>query len=297
MKDPFKRLTRKKKFRKLTLLWYNIKSMIHAHVLPPVFSLLHKYNLVVQHSIHYHGSVYGDGRDRVIPYNDIRTSRGRFSTSYVLRLHRDKDEEWYESKKGKRLFTYQDLFREEIHLSWRAEPQEFEIHINPWTSHRVFRKNAPLFKVMVLDRLDSPFKLNEDLVKPVNQVKSYYLDFPNARIAYNYSIRYDISEEEAVNLIWDQLKTHLEQKSTDINFRITGIQDEGNLKTRDFYTLTEDMICPKCRLPVFETGRNDLPYFCMRHEKMSAAVKDKKEYDYMLDLFKGELLKYCERDI
>jgi hypothetical protein len=298
MKESFKRLTRKRRFRKLTLLWYNIKSMIHEHVLPPIFSLLRKYGIVHLHSIHYHGSVYGDGRDRIISYKDVITSRGRFSTSYVLRLHRDKDEEWYENKKGKRLFTLQDLFREEFHISWRAEPQEFEIHINPWTKQKVSRSHTPTTINVWVDKDHFPVTIDKgDIYKPNVNVKTYYLDFLNARVGYKYTINYSISEDEAVSLVWEQLKTHLEQKSTDINFRITGIQDDGNLKTKDSYTLTEDMICPKCHLPVFKTGRNDLPYFCMNHKSMTGAVRDKKEYDYMLDLFKRELLKYCERDI
>lgn len=181
---------------------------------------------------------------------DIKDSRFVFSVSYTQRVFDDFNELWYETKRGKRLYTISDYRVTFGKYDYRAELEAFYAHFSPKDKRWVY-KRAP--KVVLIEELPDG-RITFDHKE---------LDFSQCRFAFSYKVleptRKDFQEES-----YEALKQGLRDKVVEINEILTGAKYDGAILSPAGYPLADNLVCAECGCPVFCTS---VPYAykCINH--------------------------------
>lgn len=229
----------------------------------------------------------------------ITTDRGIFNLSYFGSATRQISKWYIESLfRHKRLCTICDEETLYIKVEARSECEEFEVHLTPFLSARVHRGQS-----FVTFSEPSPRSLLVD--KEVNQMKSkfYKVDFFNARFAVSVilsdkesgSFSVEDLVREAVQRAKVQIQNYIEEHPAEINKRLVGVDNDGNLTTKEGMPLLPNCLCHKCGRPVFKSSVDGYVSQCVRCDEdlydFETVKVDPKQYEQVLDNTKIEL--YC----
>lgn len=281
----YKNMTKKRPFR-------GVKLFIKEHFnKPTLFKVLAKIGLVKEVKKHLTTPILNNEALNKVRLNDkpFTTSRGKFDLSYYAEGLIIIDQWWYESrfsKKPKRLYTIMDWSKSYVKMLAKADCIEFLARFDPFNEVRVCR-NAP--RVMLF-----PHQPHRPLGmgSPVSvKYEEKYLDFFSARVSIEVKSvacspsQRDITDSvnECLKEATKRMKTYLENNASEMNEKLTGVKNDGQLMSPDGNTLLPNCVCSRCSFPVFKTTTDGYTAQCVMCDEdlyeMEIRKLDPKAYE------------------
>ena len=253
--------------------------------------------------IRCHKKSYSNTSDNSVVHSlpDLKSNRFVFSVSYILLKVERKYEYWFETKKGKRIFTVDESHHVEHRVSYRADLKAFFAHFSPKQRMWVYR-NSPVVEILEVDSfLELPF-----FTEPV-KVKTHRCDFSQCRFAFDFAFAPELSHNgmtsEVISQSYRALEVQLTSKVLEINKILTGADYDGEMMSPKKMPLSNNLLCQKCGLPVFASAENKYQFECLRHGELdhSGVMKvDPVEYQQVLgytsDVLEDLIHKSCPQD-
>ena len=283
--------------------YYIIKCRVHIlfrHYVENCLLKLSEWGFIKCHRNSYSNTT-DDGVVHSLP--NLSTDRFIFSVSYVLIKVERKYEYWFETKKGKRIFTVDENHHVEHRVSYRAYLKAFFAHFSPKQRLWVYR-NAP-----VVDLFEDT-KMYPDFSDPnVRQVetKTHHCDFSKCRFAFDFAYAPDLNpigmSSEVISQSYRALEVQLTSKVSKINKILTGADYDGEMMSPRNMPLCNNLLCRKCGLPVFASAGDKYQFDCLRHGDIpydEVMRVDPIEYQQVLgytsDILDDLIKKSCPQD-
>lgn len=269
------------------------------HLTEKILLKLSQWDLIYCHRVGY-SDTNDDGAIHTAP--DITSNRFIFSVSYVLRKIESKYEYWFETHRGKRIFTVEESHHVEHRISYRAELKAFYAHFSPKQRMWIHR-NAPV--VQVLEEVFAYPDMTADPLEGV-EVKTHRCDFNQCRFAFDFcyaptlhiGVSYEVLTESQ-----KALEVQLTSKVSEINKILTGANYDGEMMSPKNMPLSENILCRHCGLPVFASAENKYQFECLAHGELEYEwvkrvdpVEYKKVLGYTLDTLEALIQKSCPQD-
>ena len=249
-----------------------MKDFLTFHVPLTALSLLAKFTGLVRE--HEHSGVTTSIQEGPTVLPDIKAGRGEYKVSFTYSLLTDTYEHWFNTRKGKRIFTVDDSEEctKGVH-DFRLELVRFEVRFNPFTTITVERPNMTFLKDIVLPERKSmrvkPFDPSESL-KPIG-MNHYTVDFSEAR--YSIQVSHPISaieKEESLKNALKIIERQLKGKDKEVNELLTGIKNDGEFVTLEGDVLAKNIVCAYCGLPAFVSkDSQEHTYTCIREHTIN----------------------------
>lgn len=274
--------------------------ILTRHLIEKILLKLSEWNLIYCHRVGVSNNT-DDGKIHHSP--DIISDRFIFSVSYVIRKFEIKREYWYETKKGKRIYTIEDTHHIEGRLSYRAELKSFFAHFSP--RHRMWVDyTQPTVQLLEEDMKAFDF-LETRATRPI-KVETHRCDFSQCRYAFEFTFDLCQGKEvspEVISESYRALGIQLTSKVTEINKILTGADYDGEMMSPKNMPLSENILCKHCGLPVFASARNRYQFECLAHSELDyeeVRRVDPIEYhrvlDNTLDILEHLTQKSCPQD-
>lgn len=244
--------------------------------------------LIVLHECHR-----TDVRTLTYPRNleDLKTGRFVLSMSYVQEKVTTTDEFWFETKKGKRIYTVQDDSLAHTVFRYRAQLESFYAHFDHKTHMWVHRKSP-----VVLIK-DNPV-FSKDYTQNID-CKTYHLDFSKCQYKMEFTLDYEpkiYPSEEVLERSYEVLINELMGKVSEINELLTGVKYDGALMSPDGLPLSDNLVCRHCGCPVFASKEGHYKFLCPNHGvlEFDGCVKvDLVRYKSLLENCECTLERFC----
>lgn len=256
---------------KLKRTYYILRGRIHVFtqtLLEKVFLALSKIGAVVMYR-----DTYQTSKDLQGPNSapDIETDRFVFEVSYIVQKVETFGGYWFQTKKGKRLFTMYENNHQEFRIIYIAQLKSFFAHFS--YRHKEW-------------------------------VKQGHPGLSSCRYKFSFSITPDsaeISRREVLPESYRVLKSGLTSKIPEINKTLTGADNDGEMTSPKNRLLVDNIICRHCGYPVFASAENKYGFECMNHGEISISQADKvdpKTYERIFNncLFDLEIFCGCPKD-
>lgn len=262
---------------------------------------LSKWGWIYCHRVSYSNNT-DDGQIYSVP--DINSDRFVFSVSYILRKIESTHEYWFETNKGKRIFTVDESHHVEHRISYRAELESFYAHFSPKQRMWV-HKNAPI--VDLFEEIPVRPTLSDDIYARQVMAKLHRCDFQQCRYAFDFcyapDTRTNRMPSEAISESYRALGVQLTSKVTEINKVLTGADYDGEMMSPKNMPLSENIICRKCGLPVFASAKDKYQFECLVHGEIDyhdIARVDPVHYKNVLEntteILEDLIKKSCPQD-
>ena len=277
--------------RKLKRNLYIMKCRTHvlvSHLLERVLHALSKTGLIVEHKKDY-THVHDQGNPQTAP--DLKSERFVFSVSYVIYKIEFTSEYWFETKRGKRIYTVYENHHTESRVSFRAELKSFYAHfshkIRMWVHRETPRVVIPTNAPITFAEQEMGFRYHT-------------CDFSQCRFALEMRLASDQTHntsEEVISESYRVLGNTLTSKIIPLNKILTGAENDGNLTSPQNCPLVDNIICRECGYPVFATPTGNYIFECIHHGEISypdCERVDPKKYEGILANCMYELERFCE---
>lgn len=280
--------------------YYIFKSRTHvriSHLIERVLKTLSKWGLIVEHKkdrtyLHDQGDVH------TAP--DIKSERFVFYVSYVIRKVEFTSQYWFETKRGKRIYTVYDNHHVENRVSYRAELQSFFCHFSLKNRMWVHR-NSPRVVVKEASNICSSFGMPEMV-----RFKYHTCDFSNCRYALEFSLAPDdttkLTPDEVISKSYKVLGDSLTSKVPEINKILTGVNYDGEIVSPKDMPLCDNLLCKHCGLPVFASVEDKYKFDCLNHPDLDLSEVyrvDPTKYKEVLNMNLNtleSLIRECPQD-
>ena len=259
------------------------------------FSRLAKWGLIVEHKRDCTIDLDTTVTPKCAP--DIKSERYVFNVSYLIRKVEHIHEYWFETKKGKRLYTRYDDHILESKIEYRAELDAFFAHFSPKLRMWVYRNNPVVHSFYNTPVLDFPPKDSPiDLVL----INTYRCDFSQCRYAFIFIINpveSTVPVEEVIEKSYRVLRNGLNERVVEINQILTGAENDGAMTSREGTPLSDNILCRHCGYPVFASKHSRYKFICINHGEIhyeDCMKVDPWKYEKALSNCMEELEYYCE---
>ena len=220
--------------------YYIFKSRTHvriSHLIERVLHTLSKWGLIVEHK--KNRTYLHDHRD-IHTAPDINSKRFSFSVSYIIRKIEFTSQYWFETKRGKRIYTVYDNHHEENRVSYRAELKSFFAHFSH--KHRMWvHRESPKVVIQEIPSICTSW-LEPEMVK----FKEHICDFSKCRFALEFSLAPDtlnLTPDEVIYKSYKVLGDSLMSKVSEINKTLTGVDNDGEMTSPSNCLLADNLIC------------------------------------------------------
>lgn len=274
--------------------YYIFKCRTHvliSHLIERVLKTLSKWGLIVEHKKSY-TNIFDQGNPQTAP--DLKSERFVFNVSYLIRKVEFISQYWFETKRGKRIFTMYDNHHVENRISYRAELKSFYAHFSH--KHRMWvHREAPRVVIQKTPGICTSW-LEPEMIK----YEEHTCDFSKCRFALEVSLAHDAlrnTAEEVISESYRVLGNSLTSKVPEINKTLTGAENDGNLTSPQNCPLADNLVCRKCGFPVFATPTGSYIYECIHHGEIEYRDVDRvdpKKYEGILSNCMFELERFCE---
>ena len=230
-----------------------------------ILKFLAKHGFIVEHKRNYVNFL---DNSEPFPAPDIKSDRYLFSVSYIARKVDTVREYWFETKKGKRIFTVWDERFRETHISFRADLQSFFAHFSPKQRLWVHRHSPRV--IVQSENTYHPVPSNPNHVEQIFY-KEHYCDFSDCRYAFEFRHALPLDSDKSSEVIEQSYKAFsngMMSKVTEINKTLTGVDYDGEMMSPDKTPLSENLICRKCGLPVFASAKRKYEFWCLKHGEL-----------------------------
>lgn len=232
---------------------------------------------------------------------DFSSDRFIFSVSYIRRVIEFKHEYWFETLKGKRIFTVDESYHLEGRLIYRAELKAFFAHFPPRQRMWIHRE-APV--VYIQSKPGSFYDESSDTV----ELKTHRCDFSQCRYAFEFSYAPEqysqVKLSEVISESHRAFGNQLTNKIPEINKILTGADYDGEMMSPNNMPLSNNLLCKKCGLPVFASSKDKYQFECLRHGELnhSEVIRvDPVEYQQVLgytsEILEDLIEKSCPRTL
>ena len=238
--------------------------VLTRHLIEKILLKLSEWDLIYCHRVGFTNNT-DDGK--IHPAPDITSDRFIFSVSYVLRKIESKHEYWFETLKGKRIFTVEESYHVEHRISYRANLKAFYAHFSPkqrmWVDY-----TSPI--VQLFENKDFFSDLSKDEITPI-KVETHRCDFSKCRYAFDFCYAPDLNTHgvpfEVLTESQKALEVQLTSKVSEINKTLTGADYDGEIVSPDKTPLCDNLLCRKCGLPLFASKRK-YSFWCIKHGEL-----------------------------
>lgn len=273
--------------------YYIFKCRTHvliSHLIERVLKTLSKWGLIVEHKKSY-TNIFDQGNPQTAP--DLKSERFVFNVSYLIRKVEFVSQYWFETKRGKRIYTVYDNHHVENRISYRADLKSFYAHFSH--KQRMWLHSHSPKVVLHKDNPLGTYSYDANL-------RYYYhtCDFSKCRFALEVSLTHDAlrnTAEEVISESYRVLGNSLTSKIPEINKTLTGTENDGNLTSPQNCPLADNLVCRKCGFPVFATPTGSYIYECIHHGEIEYRDVDRvdpKRYERILTNCMFELERFCE---
>lgn len=224
---------------------------------------------------------------------DIKTNRFVFNVSYIIRKIEFVSQYWFETKRGRRIYTVYDTHHVETRLSFRAGLESFFCHFSH--KHRMWvYSHSPTVVITKVPHICSSF-IEPEMVKFENRT----CDFSQCRFAFEISLTPNTNtcSEEVISESCRVLENRLTSKIPEINKILTGAENDGNLTSPSNCPLCDNLVCRECGYPVFATNSGKHTYECIHHGEIDHYKVERVNpirYETILSNCLFELERFCE---
>ena len=294
--------------KKLKRSFYILKCrayILFRHLAEKILLKLSEWDLIYCHRVGCSSNT-DDGVVHTAP--DITSDRFIFSVSYIFRKLESKYEYWFETKKGKRIFTVEDSHHLEHRISYRANLKAFFAHFSPrqrmWVDYV-----SPV--VQLFEESYSyafPDLRDETHIRGELKVNTHRCDFSQCRYAFDFcyapeSLTTCRTSDEVFSESYRALEVQLTSKVTEINKILTGVNYDGEMMSPKNMPMSENILCRHCGLPVFASAENKYNFECLSHGELDFGqvrrvdpVEYKKVLEYTFDTLEALIHKSCPQD-
>ena len=256
-----------------------------------VLHTLAQWGVVVEHKKDY-TNIIDDGQPQTAP--DLKSERFVFSVSYIIRKVEFISEYWFETKRGKRVFTVYENHHVDLRVTYRADLKSFLAHF----SHKFSKWVHASCPTVVIPKVSTP---------PFEPVDFQYhsCDFSKCRYAFNFNVNPDTIHnlvkapaEEVIAESYRVLGNSLTSKIPEINEILTGVPNDGELTSPRNCPLVDNLVCRICGHPVFAVPDSAYIYECIHHGEIDfLGGTDRVDPKTYKDIYKNcltELERFCE---
>lgn len=284
---------------KLKRKFYILKcraSVLFQNLAEKILLRLSKWGWVHCHKVTY-TNIKDCGSVQYAP--DLVSSRYIFSVSYILRRLESVSEYWFETKKGKRIFTVDESYHAEGRVSYKADLKSFFAHFSPRQKMWV-HSNSPVIQFSNFNGYLSKSPFSNPV--PQVEVKTHRCDFSQCRFAFEFSYALDMPSE-VLPQSYRVLGNQLTSKVSEINKILTGADHDGEMVSPKNMPLSENLLCRQCGLPVFASAEDKYHFECLNHGELYYdkvmrvdPVEYQKVLGYNLDTLEALIKKSCPQD-
>lgn len=257
--------------RNLTIL--KCRAYIFArHLIEKVLLKFAEWKLIKCHKRTY-SQVFDETTPQSAP--DFTSDRFIFSVSYILRKIEFIYEYWFETKRGKRIFTVDDARHVEGRVTYRAELKAFYAHFSPKMRQWVDYTHPVVQHFM--EQSFSPVSKDAP-IKPI-LLHTYRLDFSKCRYAFEFSYAPEMLDARKLSEVLSQshraFGNQLTSKVPEINKILTGADCDGEMMSPYKTPLCDNLLCRRCGLPVFASAKRKYSFMCLKHGEIEHPEVDR----------------------
>lgn len=305
----FRKMTKKRPVRRqIALLRRKVRKYLNKDWL---FNLLAKMHLVRKIDNIEGVFMHKDGLAKITACPRIVTDRAKYDVTYYAMATEIIKHLWYESrifKKNGKPLRYHTVFDGsyaiDISVTIRAECAEFEIRKS--IKEEPFVVNRSVRRICVLD----PYEIHKpsgDMPISQSSLKYNYRDIDLSKVRMGTTLKKRFAKEPFSQDLVDSvvqeacalLRNEIERSAEEINYRLIGIENDGEPTTERDERLIHGYICQRCGLPVFKSKASphgEIRCLICGYQDRKEMMPVGEEYDYILKEQADTLYKLLSRN-